>query len=613
MANAGIAVDTQGVQNSYLVGVKTVETTFRSNIMICAGTSCVSNGSLKIGEAFEAELIKHNLQNEVKVVLTGCNGFCAKGPVIVVYPDDIFYHQVKPEDIPSLVEEHFVKGRPYQKLLYKPPTSKDAIPAMNEIPFFKHQVLQVLRNRSRIDPENIVEYIARDGYLGAAKALLEMTPEQIRDEVKRSGLRGRGGAGFPTAVKWDFTASVPDETKYIICNIKFMDRNIIEADPHSVLEGMLVAAKAVNAHHGYVYVREDYPLAVRRMRLAVDQAKEQGLLGSDILGSGFEFNVEVYQGAGSFVCGEETALMESIEGKRGMPRVKSPYPAVQGLWQKPTVINNAETLANLPLIIQKGADWYSGFGTEKCKGTKVFSLSGAVNNSGLVEVPMGIPLRTVVFDIGGGVKNNRKLKAVQMGGSAGGCIPASLIDTPVDFESITKTGAVVAAGGIEVIDETTCMPAMAKFFLEFMEDESCGKCIPCRIGSGTLRSIITRITNGEGREGDIELLEKLSQQIKDTSLCGFGQTSINPVLTTIKYFREEYDAHIKEHRCPARVCTPLIQFKVNEEKCKKCGLCFKGCPVGAITWEKGKVAYIDAEKCTKCKTCIKNCRFWAID
>jgi NADH:ubiquinone oxidoreductase subunit F (NADH-binding)/(2Fe-2S) ferredoxin len=590
-----------------------VETTYRLNVMICAGTGCVASGSLKIKDALEAELVKRNLQKEVNIVLTGCNGFCAKGPVMVVYPEEIFYQQVKPEDIPQLVEEHFINGQPVQKFLHKPPASKDAVPKMNEIPFFKHQVLRVLRNRSRIDPENIEHYVARDGYRAATKALTKMTPDEIVAEIKRSGLRGRGGAGFLTGFKWGISARVTDEIKYIIGNVKFMDRNIIEADPHSVIEGMIIAAKAINAHYGYIYVRDDYPLAIHRLRIAIDQATKRGFLGKDILGSGFEFNIEVYQGAGSFVCGEETALLESIEGKRGMPRAKPPFPAIKGLWQHPTVLNNVETLVNVVQIILNGADWYSSLGTEKSKGTKVFSLSGAVNNSGLVEVPMGIPLKTVVYDIGGGVKGNRKLKAVQLGGSAGGCVPASLIDTPVDYESITKTGAVVAAGGIEVIDETSCMPAMAKFFIEFMEDESCGKCVPCRIGSETLRSILTRITNGEGRDGDIELLAKLSQQIKDTSLCGFGQTSVNPVLTSIRYFRDEYEAHIKEHRCPARVCTSLIQFKVNEEKCKKCGLCFKGCPVGAITWEKGKVAYIDQEKCTKCKNCIKNCRFWAID
>jgi NADH:ubiquinone oxidoreductase subunit F (NADH-binding)/(2Fe-2S) ferredoxin/NAD-dependent dihydropyrimidine dehydrogenase PreA subunit len=587
--------------------------------MICAGTGCVANGSLKVKDALETEFIKRNLQNEVKIVLTGCNGFCAKGPVMVVYPEDIFYQLVKPEDVPHLVEEHFIKGRPVQKFLYTPPTDKKTIPVMNEIPFFKHQVLRALRNRSLIDAEKIEEYIARDGYMAAAKALTEMTPEQIVSEVKKSGLRGRGGAGFLTGLKWELCARVQGDIKYILCNGDegdpgaFMDRSVMEADPHSVLEGMIIAAKAINAHYGYIYVRAEYPLAVHRLQLAIEQAKERGLLGKDILGTGFDLDVEIYQGAGAFVCGEETALMASIEGRRGMPRAKPPFPAVKGLWQRPSVLNNVETFANVPPIILNGADWFSSLGTEKSKGTKVFALSGALNNIGLVEVPMGIPLKTVIFDIGGGIKGNRKFKAVQMGGPSGGCIPSSLIDTPVDFENINKTGAIMGSGGMVVMDETTCMPAMAKFFLEFTEDESCGKCVPCRIGNKTLLTILHRITNGEGREGDIELLLDLSQQIKDTSLCGLGQTSPNPVLTTIKYFRDEYEAHIKDHKCPARVCTPLIEFKVNEEKCKKCGLCFRNCPVGAIKWEKGQVAYIDQEKCTKCKTCIKNCRFWAID
>jgi NADH:ubiquinone oxidoreductase subunit F (NADH-binding)/(2Fe-2S) ferredoxin/NAD-dependent dihydropyrimidine dehydrogenase PreA subunit len=587
--------------------------------MICAGTGCVANGSLKVKDALETEFIKRNLQNEVKIVLTGCNGFCAKGPVMVVYPEDIFYQLVKPEDVPHLVEEHFIKGRPVQKFLYTPPTDKKTIPVMNEIPFFKHQVLRALRNRSLIDAEKIEEYIARDGYMAAAKALTEMTPEQIVSEVKKSGLRGRGGAGFLTGLKWELCARVQGDIKYILCNGDegdpgaFMDRSVMEADPHSVLEGMIIAAKAINAHYGYIYVRAEYPLAVHRLQLAIEQAKERGLLGKDILGTGFDLDIEIYQGAGAFVCGEETALMASIEGRRGMPRAKPPFPAVKGLWQRPSVLNNVETFANVPPIILNGADWFSSLGTEKSKGTKVFALSGALNNIGLVEVPMGIPLKTVIFDIGGGIKGNRKFKAVQMGGPSGGCIPSSLIDTPVDFENINKTGAIMGSGGMVVMDETTCMPAMAKFFLEFTEDESCGKCVPCRIGNKTLLTILHRITNGEGREGDIELLLDLSQQIKDTSLCGLGQTSPNPVLTTIKYFRDEYEAHIKDHKCPARVCTPLIEFKVNEEKCKKCGLCFRNCPVGAIKWEKGQVAYIDQEKCTKCKTCIKNCRFWAID
>jgi NADH:ubiquinone oxidoreductase subunit F (NADH-binding)/(2Fe-2S) ferredoxin/NAD-dependent dihydropyrimidine dehydrogenase PreA subunit len=596
-----------------------VETTYRSNIMICAGTGCVANGSLKVKDALETELIKRNLQNEVKLVLTGCNGFCAKGPVIVVYPEDIFYQLVKPEDVPYLVEEHFIKGRPVQKFLYTPPTEKKTIPVMNEIPFFKHQVLRALRNRSLIDAEKIEEYIARDGYMAAAKALTEMTPEQIVAEVKKSGLRGRGGAGFLSGLKWELCARVPGEIKYILCNGDegdpgaFMDRSVMEADPHSVLEGMIIAAKAINAHYGYIYVRAEYPLAVQRLQLAIDQAKEHGLLGTDILGSGFDLDLEIYQGAGAFVCGEETALMASIEGKRGMPRPKPPFPAVKGLWMRPSVLNNVETFANVPPIILNGADWFASLGTEKSKGTKVFALSGALNNIGLVEVPMGTPLKTIIFDIGGGIKNNRKFKAVQMGGPSGGCIPHSLIDTPVDFENINKTGAIMGSGGMVVMDETTCMPAMAKFFLEFTEDESCGKCVPCRLGNKTLLSILQRITNGEGREGDIELLLDLSQQIKDTSLCGLGQTSPNPVLTTIKYFRDEYEAHIKDHTCPARVCTPLVKFVVDKDKCKKCGQCFKACPAGALKWEKGQVAYIDPQKCTKCKSCIKACRFWSID
>ena len=594
-------------------------TTYRSNVMICAGTGCVANGSLKVKDALETELLKRNLQNEIKIVLTGCNGFCAKGPVMVVYPDDIFYQLVQPADVPHLVEEHFVKGRPVQKFLYTPPADKRTIPVMNEIPFFKHQVLRALRNRSLIDAEKIEEYIARDGYMAAAKALLEMSPEEIVSEVKKSGLRGRGGAGFLTGLKWELCARVQGDVKFILCNGDegdpgaFMDRSVMEADPHSVLEGMIIAAKAINAHYGYIYVRAEYPLAVHRLQLAIEQARERGLLGKDILSSGFDLDIEIYQGAGAFVCGEETALMASIEGKRGMPRPKPPFPAVKGLWMRPSVLNNVETFANVPPIILNGADWFASLGTEKSKGTKVFALSGALNNIGLVEVPMGTPLKTIIYDIGGGIKGNRKYKAVQMGGPSGGCIPSSLIDTPVDFENINKTGAIMGSGGMVVMDETTCMPAMAKFFLEFTEDESCGKCVPCRIGNKTLLTILQRITNGEGREGDIELLLDLSQQIKDTSLCGLGQTSPNPVLTTIKYFRDEYEAHIKDHVCPARVCTPLVKFVVNQDKCKKCGQCFKACPAGALKWEKGQVAYIDPEKCTKCKSCIKACRFWSID
>ena len=597
----------------------TVETTtYRSNIMICAGTGCVANGSLKVKDALETELIKRNLQNEIKIVLTGCNGFCAKGPVMVVYPEDIFYQLVKPADVPHLVEEHFIKGRPVQKFLYTPPTEKTAIPVMNDIPFFKHQVLRALRNRSLIDAEKIEEYIARDGYMAAAKALTEMTPEQVVAEVKRSGLRGRGGAGFLTGLKWELCARVTGDIKYILCNGDegdpgaFMDRSVMEADPHSVLEGMIIAAKGINAHYGYIYVRAEYPLAVHRLQIAIDQAKDRGLLGKDILGTGFDLDIEIYQGAGAFVCGEETALMASIEGKRGMPRAKPPFPAVKGLWMRPSVLNNVETFANVPPIILNGPDWFSSLGSEKSKGTKVFALSGALNNIGLVEVPMGIPLKTVIFDIGGGIKNNRKFKAVQMGGPSGGCIPHTLIDTPVDFENINKTGAIMGSGGMVVMDETTCMPAMAKFFLEFTEDESCGKCVPCRIGNNTLLAILTRITNGEGREGDIELLLALSQQIKDTSLCGLGQTSPNPVLTTIKYFRDEYEAHIYEHRCPAGVCKDLLTYSILEEFCKGCTACTRVCPAGAIMGEKKKPHKIVQDLCIKCGACFETCKFKAI-
>src|SRR5271169_802476 len=544
---------------------------FRSHLLICGGTGCQASGQPAVKKALVEELDKRGLTEEIKVVETGCNGFCALGPIMVVYPEGVIYVSLKSQDIPELVEEHLIKGRTLERLLYHEPSTDEIIPTMQDIPFFAHQELRVLKNRGLIDPEKIDEYIARDGYAGMAKALTEMKPEQIIQEILDSGLRGRGGAGFPTGLKWKFAAQSKSDIKYVLCNADegdpgaFMDRSVLEADPHAVLEGMVIGAKAIGAHQGYIYCRAEYPLALHRLDVAIKQAKEYGLLGNDILGTGFDLDIEVYQGAGAFVCGEETALMTSIEGKRGMPRTRPPFPAVKGLWQRPSVLNNVETFANVPPIILNGSDWFASIGTEKSKGTKVFALSGALNNIGLVEVPMGVPLKTVIFDIGGGIKGNRKFKAVQMGGPSGGCIPASLIDTPVDFENINKTGAIMGSGGMVVMDETTCMPAMAKFFLEFTEDESCGKCVPCRIGNKTLLSILTRITNGEGREGDIELLLELSQQIKDTSLCGLGQTSPNPVLTTIKYFRDEYEAHIKDHKCPARVCTPLIDFKVNEE------------------------------------------------
>jgi NADH-quinone oxidoreductase subunit F/NAD(P)H dehydrogenase (quinone)/NADP-reducing hydrogenase subunit HndC len=591
---------------------------FRSHVLICAGTGCVASGALAVKKALEQELATRNLQDEIQVVTTGCNGFCAAGPVMVVYPDGIFYQKLKSEDMPHLVEEHFLKGRPVQRLMYQEPVKKELVPAMKDIPFFGLQVLRALRNRGIIDAEKIDEYIARDGYLALGKALKEMTPADIIQEIKLSGLRGRGGAGFSTGLKWEFAAGAKGAVKYALCNGDegdpgaFMDRSILEADPHVVLEGMTIAAKAIGSHQGYIYVRAEYPLAVQRLKIAIQQAHDYGLLGKNILDSGFDFDVEIYQGAGAFVCGEETALMTSLEGKRGMPRPRPPFPAYKGLWKKPTILNNVETYANVPPIILNGAKWFNSLGTEGSKGTKVFALTGAVNNIGLVEVPMGTTLRSIIYDIGGGIPNKRKLKAVQLGGPSGGCIPESLMETPVDYESITKTGAIMGSGGMVVIDETSCMVNIAKFFLEFTQDESCGKCTPCRIGTKVMLDILTDICAGKGKEGDVETLESLSVTIKNASLCGLGQTAPNPVLTTIRYFRDEYDAHIKAKICPAVSCTDLIKFEVVNDLCKKCGKCAKVCPVVAIRWEKGQVAFIDKQICTKCKTCINTCPFRAI-
>jgi len=593
--------------------------TFRSHALICAGTGCVSNKSLQVRTALEEELKKCGLEEEVQVVITGCNGFCAVGPVMVVYPEGIFYQKLTREDIPLLVSEHFLKGRPVEKFMYREEDKKATVPRMQDISFFGLQVLRALRNRGIIDAEKIDEYIARDGYQALGKALTELTPEGIIEEVKTSGLRGRGGAGFPTGLKWEFCAKARGEVKYVLCNGDegdpgaFMDRSILEADPHSVLEGMTIAARAIGAHQGYIYVRAEYPLAVSRLKVAIGQAREYGLLGKNILNSGFDFDVDIYQGAGAFVCGEETALMTSIEGKRGMPRPRPPFPAYKGLWRKPTILNNVETYANVPPIILHGGSWYSELGTEKSKGTKVFALTGAVNNIGLVEVPMGTSLRSIIYDIGGGIKGKRKFKAVQMGGPSGGCIPESLIDTPVDYESINQTGAIMGSGGMVVMDETTCMVDIAKFFLGFTQEESCGKCIPCRVGTKMMLDILTRITEGEGKEEDLETLQDLAATIKSTALCGLGNTAPNPVLTTMRYFRDEYEAHVREKRCPAHSCLPLIKFRVNPELCKRCGQCFKACPSGAVTWEKKQVASIDLQKCVKCKNCIMACKFNAIE
>ncbi len=587
-------------------------------VMLCGGTGCISGGSLKVKEALEKEILKNNLSHEINVILTGCNGFCAQGPIGIVYPDDIFYEKLTPEDAEVIVKEHFIKGRPVERLMYKEPQKKYAIPVMNEIPFFKNQVLRALRNKGLIDPEKIEEYIARDGYMAAAKALLEMTPEEIIKEVKDSGLRGRGGAGFLTGLKWELCSKVKSDIKFILCNGDegdpgaFMDRSIMEGDPHSVIEGMIIAGKAIGATKGYIYVRAEYPLAVKRLQIAIDQAREYGLLGENILGSGYSLDIEIYQGAGAFVCGEETALMRSIEGKRGMPRPRPPFPVYKGLWDKPSVLNNVETFANIPPIILHGASWFKSLGTEKSTGTKVFALTGAINNVGLIEVPMGIPLRTIIYDIGGGIKKGRKFKAVQLGGPSGGCIPEHLLDTPVTYEDIVQTGAIVGSGGMVVMDDLNCMVSVAKFFLEFTTDESCGKCTPCRIGTKVMLDMLTDITEGRGKEGDIEMLEDLANDIIAASLCGLGQTAPNPVLTTIRYFRDEYESHIRDKWCKAGVCKSLVTFYVDPEKCTGCGACARVCPQKAITGERKKPHNIDQSLCIKCRQCYETCKFGAL-
>ncbi|MBA7613712.1 NADP-reducing hydrogenase subunit HndC [subsurface metagenome] len=586
--------------------------------MLCAGTGCVSNNSFKIKEALEKEIKKHGLQDEILVVMTGCNGFCAVGPIMIVKPDGIFYQYLTEEDIPYLVEEHFLKGRPVQKLMYFPPKEKEVIPKMMDIGFFAHQTLIALKNRGLIDPEKINEYIARDGYRALAKALTSMTPEQIIKEIKDSGLRGRGGAGFPTGLKWEFCRKSPGDDKYIICNADegdpgaFMDRSIIESDPHLVLEGMIIGAYGIGANQGYVYIRNEYPLAMKRLEIAIDQARQYGLLGNNIFDTDFNFDIKIFRGAGAFVCGEETSLIASIEGKPPEPRQRPPFPAQSGLWGKPTNINNVETWATVPTIIFRGAEWFSAIGTEKSKGTKVFSLVGKINNTGLVEVPMGITLRKVIYDIGGGIPGGKKLKAVQTGGPSGGCIPANLIDLPIDYEQLTKIGSIMGSGGMVVMDEDTCMIDIARYFIKFTNDESCGKCSSCREGSEALLEILNRICNGEGEEEDIIFLEELGKAIKDASLCGLGQTLPNPVLSTLQYFKDEYEAHIKEKKCPAGVCKALVQYSVDKEKCNGCLLCAKNCPQNAITGKRKEPQTIDQDKCIKCNMCYEVCKFNAI-
>ena len=592
---------------------------FRSHLLMCAGTACVSCGSMKVRARLESELKARGLDEEVKVVITGCNGFCAEGPIMVIYPEGIFYGKLKPEDMPLLVEEHVLKGRPVPKLFYKEPITKEVVPRMKDIPFFGLQVLRVLRNRGLIDPENIDEYIAKDGYVPLHKVLTQMTPEQVIAEMKESGLRGRGGAGFPTGEKWEEARKYNRFPKYVICNGDegdpgaFMDRSVLEADPHAVLEGMAICGRVIDSHEGYLYVRAEYPLAIKRLNQAIEQARNYGLLGKDIFGTGFDFDAFVYPGAGAFVCGESTALMFSLEGKRGMPRAKPPRSAEAGLWGQPTVLNNVETFANVPQIILNGAKWFNSLGTEKSKGTKVFSLAGAVNNIGLVEVPMGITLRSIVYDIGEGIKGGKKLKAAQLGGPSGGFVPEHLLDTPVDYESLEATGAIMGSGGIVICDESTCMVDSARFFTNFCVEESCGKCVPCRIGLTIMLKKLEDIGAGKGAEGDVEFLEELGDHIKKTSHCGLGQSAPNPVLSTLRHFRQEYEEHIRDKHCGALICTALIHFEVNQEKCKMCGLCLKACPSNAVTWEKKQPARINRDLCTKCKSCIRACRFSAIE
>jgi NADH-quinone oxidoreductase subunit F len=537
---------------------------YRAHLLICAGTGCVSCGSFKIKEALEKEVRKRNLQDEVLVIATGCNGFCERGPILMVQPEGIFYQQLKIEDVPLLVEEHLLKGRPVKKFMYIPPKEKEPIPKMRDIAFFKHQRLIVLRNRGRIDPEKIDEYIGFDGYEAMAKALAEMTPEEIIAEIGASGLRGRGGAGFPTSKKWETCRKEKATPRYVICNGDegdpgaFMDRSVLEADPHAVLEGMVIGAKAIGAEKGIIYIRNEYPLAIGRVDIAIRQAQEYGLLGKNILGTGFDFDIEIVQGAGAFVSGEETALIASVEGRIATPRQRPPYPAQKGLWGKPTVINNVETWATVPNIIRRGAQWLASLGTETSKGTKIFSLVGKINNTGLVEVPMGITLRDIVYGIGGGIPQDREFKAIQIGGPSGGCIPAKLLDLPVDYESLTGAGAMMGSGGMIVLDEKTCMVDLAKYFLNFLRDESCGICLSCREGTQRMWEILKDITEGKSEEEDLALLEELAKVVKDASLCGLGQTAANPVLTTLRYFRAEYEAHIKLKRCPAMVCKELV-------------------------------------------------------
>ncbi|MBC5647036.1 NADH-quinone oxidoreductase subunit NuoF [Christensenella tenuis] len=591
---------------------------YRAHVLVCGGTGCTSSGSGELIERFGKDLAEKGLDKEVKVVRTGCFGLCEAGPIVIVYPEGAFYSRVKLEDVDEIVEEHLLKGRIVERLLHKDEEEQDVATTLDDIEFYKKQNRVALRNCGVIDPEVIDEYIAFDGYKALGTCLTEKTPQEVIDIIKASGLRGRGGGGFPTGLKWQFGHDAKGDQKYVICNADegdpgaFMDRSVLEGDPHSVIEAMAIAGYAIGANMGYVYVRAEYPIAVKRLQIAIDQAREYGLLGEDIFGTGFGFDIEIRLGAGAFVCGEETALMESIEGRRGEPRPKPPFPANKGLFGKPTIINNVETLANIPQIILKGADWFGSMGTEKSKGTKVFALGGKINNTGLVEIPMGTTLREVIYDIGGGIPDGKKFKAAQTGGPSGGCIPAEHLDLKIDYDTLTSIGSMMGSGGLIVMDEDNCMVDVAKFFLDFTVDESCGKCPPCRIGTKRMLEILQRITDGKGKPGDIEKLIELGESIKAGALCGLGKTAPNPVLSTIKYFRDEYEAHIYDKRCPAGHCQQLLVYEIIPSKCIGCGMCARVCPADAITGEKKQPHHIDPDKCIKCGACIEKCKFDAI-
>ena len=592
---------------------------FRSNVLVCGGTGCTSSNSELIIQRLKEEIKAKGLEKEVNVVRTGCFGLCALGPIMIVYPEGSFYSMVTPEDVPEIVEEHLLKGRIVKRLLYQETVQDDnTIKSLNHTPFYEKQKRVALRNCGVINPEKIDEYIAVDGYAALGKALTEMTPQQVIDEITKSGLRGRGGAGFPTGRKWSFAAANHADQKYVCCNADegdpgaFMDRSVLEGDPHAVLEAMAIAAYAIGATQGYIYVRAEYPIAVKRLQIAINQAREYGLLGKNIFDTDFSFDIDLRLGAGAFVCGEETALMTSIEGKRGEPRCRPPFPAVKGLFGKPTILNNVETYANVAQIILNGADWFASMGTEKSKGTKVFALGGKIKHTGLVEVPMGTTLREIVEEIGGGVPGGRKFKAAQTGGPSGGCIPAEHLDVPIDYDNLLAIGSMMGSGGLIVMDDTTCMVDIAKFFLEFTVDESCGKCTPCRIGTKRLLEILNKITSGNGTLEDIDRLEELCYYIKENALCGLGQTAPNPVLSTLHFFRDEYIAHVTEKRCPAGACKALTNYYIEPDKCKGCTLCARNCPVNAISGTVKQPHVIDTKKCIKCGACMEKCKFSAI-